>query len=33
MKWRMQQTLFKVAMIAGAIASFILAAGAEQKWG
>jgi hypothetical protein len=32
MKWRMQQTFWKVAMVAGAIASFILASGADMKW-
>jgi hypothetical protein len=32
MKWQLQRTYWKVALILGAIASFILAAGANGKW-
>jgi hypothetical protein len=32
MKWQLQRAYWKVALILGAIASFILAAGAEAKW-
>jgi hypothetical protein len=33
MKWQAQQIYWKVALILGAIASLLLAAGAEAKWG
>jgi hypothetical protein len=33
MKWRAVQIYWKVAVILGAIASFLLAAGADTKWG
>jgi hypothetical protein len=33
MKWQLQRAYWKVALILGAIASFILAAGAGGKWG
>jgi hypothetical protein len=32
MKWQIQRAYWKVALILGAIASFVLAAGAEGKW-
>src|SRR5262245_37466337 len=32
MKWQVQRAYWKVALILGAIASFILAAGANGKW-
>jgi hypothetical protein len=32
MKWRAQQMYLKVALALGAIASLLLAAGAEFKW-
>jgi hypothetical protein len=33
MKWQAKQIYWKVAVILGAIASFLLAAGADTKWG
>jgi hypothetical protein len=33
MKWQVQRAYWKVALILGAISSFILAAGAGGKWG
>lgn len=32
MKWRMTQIQWKAALVLGAIASFVLAAGADLKW-
>jgi hypothetical protein len=32
MKWQFTQTYWKVAVVLGAIASFVLAAGAPGKW-
>ena len=32
MKWQAQQIYWKVALVLGAIASLLLAAGAEAKW-
>jgi hypothetical protein len=32
MKWQVQRAYWKVALILGAISSFILAAGANAKW-
>ena len=32
MKWQIARIYWKIALILGAIASFILAAGAEHKW-
>ena len=33
MKWQLKQTYWKVAVVLGAIASFVLASGAGEKWG
>jgi hypothetical protein len=33
MKWQLVRVYWKVALILGAIASFLLAAGANTKWG
>ena len=33
MKWQLTQTYWKVAVVLGAIASFVLASGAGEKWG
>jgi len=32
MKWQAQQVYWKVALVLGAIASLLLAAGADFKW-
>jgi hypothetical protein len=32
MKWTMQPVFWKVALILGALASFLVAAGADTKW-
>jgi hypothetical protein len=32
MKWQAQQIYWKVALVLGAIASLLLAAGADHKW-
>ena len=32
MKWQAQQIYWKVALVLGAIASLLLAAGADMKW-
>lgn len=33
MKWQLKRVYWKVALVMGAIASFVLAAGASPKWG
>ncbi len=33
MKWTMKQAYWKVALVLGALASFLVAAGAEGRWG
>ena len=32
MKWQIQRSYWKVALVLGAVASFVLAAGASVKW-
>jgi hypothetical protein len=33
MKWTIKSTILKVALTLGAVASFLMAAGASTKWG
>lgn len=33
MKWNITRAYWKVALVLGALASFLMAAGAEVKWG
>jgi hypothetical protein len=33
MKWQITRAYWKIALVLGAISSFILAAGAGSKWG
>lgn len=32
MKWQIKQAYWKVALVLGALSSFLIAAGADSKW-